>query len=54
LALEEQRVEILLVDAGFEAEGPIEKALEQSADVQVLRDRPELASHGHIAAVLRF
>jgi peptide chain release factor subunit 1 len=54
LALEEQRVEILLVDAGFEAEGAIEKALEQSADVQVLRDRPELASHGHIAAVLRF
>jgi len=54
LALEEQRVEILLVDAGFEAEGAIEKALEQSADVHVLRDRPELASHGHIAAVLRF
>jgi len=54
LALEEQRVAILLVDAGFEAEGAIEKALAQSADVYVLRDRPELASHGHIAAVLRF
>jgi peptide chain release factor subunit 1 len=53
-ALEEQRVEILLVDAGFEGDGAIEKALEQSADVHVLRDRPELASHGHIAAVLRF
>jgi peptide chain release factor subunit 1 len=54
LALEEQRVEILLVDAGFEPEGAIERALAQSADVYVLRDRPELASHGHIAAVLRF
>jgi peptide chain release factor subunit 1 len=54
LALEEQRVAILLVDAGFEAEGAIEKALAQAAEVSVLRDRPELASHGHIAAVLRF
>jgi peptide chain release factor subunit 1 len=53
-ALEEQRVETLLVDAGFEAEDAIERALAQSADVHVLRDRPELASHGHIAAVLRF
>jgi peptide chain release factor subunit 1 len=53
-ALEEQRVETLLVDAGFEAEDAIEYALAQSADVHVLRDRPELASHGHIAAVLRF
>jgi peptide chain release factor subunit 1 len=53
-ALEEQRVEVLLVDAGFEAEGAIESALAQSAEVHVLRDRPELASHGHIAAVLRF
>ncbi|MEA2227850.1 MAG: hypothetical protein QOF04_1480, partial [Solirubrobacteraceae bacterium] len=26
----------------------------QSADVHILRDRPELASHGHIAALLRF
>jgi len=54
VALEEQRVETLLVDAGFEAEDAIERALAQSADVHVLRDRPELASHGHIAAVLRF
>jgi peptide chain release factor subunit 1 len=53
-ALEQQRVETLLVDAGFEAEDAIERALTQSADVQILRDRPELASHGHIAAVLRF
>ncbi|MEN3281994.1 MAG: hypothetical protein V7607_3134 [Solirubrobacteraceae bacterium] len=53
-ALEEQRVETLLVDAGFEAEGAIERAIAQSADVHVLRDRPELASHGHIAAILRF
>jgi peptide chain release factor subunit 1 len=53
-ALEQQRVETLLVDAGFEAEDAIERALAQSADVHVLRDRPELASHGHIAAVLRF
>jgi peptide chain release factor subunit 1 len=53
-ALEQQRVETLLVDAGFEAEDAIERALAQSADVHVLRDRPELASHGHIAAILRF
>jgi peptide chain release factor subunit 1 len=53
-ALEERRVETLLVDAGFEAEDAIERALAQSADVLVLRDRPELASHGHIAAILRF
>jgi peptide chain release factor subunit 1 len=53
-ALEEQRVETLLVDAGFEAEDAVERALAQSAEVLVLRDRPELASHGHIAAVLRF
>jgi peptide subunit release factor 1 (eRF1) len=86
-ALHEQRVEILLVDAGFNAPGvscptcgwlgadgvascpadgtatnrrpdvveaAVERALTQSADVHVLRERPELASHGHIAAVLRF
>ena len=32
----------------------IERVITQSADVHVLRDRPELASHGHIAAILRF
>jgi peptide chain release factor subunit 1 len=35
-------------------EAAIERAIKQSADVHVLRDRPELASHGHIAAILRF
>jgi len=35
-------------------EASIERAITQSADVYVLRDRPELASHGHIAAILRF
>jgi hypothetical protein len=28
--------------------------LPQAAAVHFLRDRPELASHGHVAAVLRF
>jgi peptide chain release factor subunit 1 len=32
----------------------IERAIRQDAGVHVLRDRPELASHGHIAALLRF
>jgi peptide chain release factor subunit 1 len=87
VALHEQRVEILLVEAGFTAPGvecPVDgwlsaqavatcpadgtateprtdvvetavaRAVIQAADVHVLRDRPELASHGHIAAVLRF
>lgn len=86
-AVHEQRVEILLVDAGFTARGvscptcgwlggagvitcpadgsaverradvveaAVERALTQAAAVHVLRDRPELASHGHVAAVLRF
>jgi peptide chain release factor subunit 1 len=86
-AVHEQRVEILLVDAGFAAPGvacptcgwlsadatascpadgsaterrgdvveaAVERALTQDADIHVLRDRPELASHGHVAAVLRF
>jgi peptide subunit release factor 1 (eRF1) len=35
-------------------EAAIERAFTQSAGVHVLRDRPELASHGHIAAILRF
>jgi peptide chain release factor subunit 1 len=87
VAVHEQRVEILLVEAGFTAPGvecpvdgwlsaqavatcpadgtatepridvvetAIARAVIQAADVHVLRDRPELASHGHIAAVLRF
>jgi peptide chain release factor subunit 1 len=86
-AVHEQRVEVLLVDAGFAAPGvvcprcgwlgneraatcpadgtpterrddvveaAVERALTQAADVHVLRDRPELASHGRIAAILRF
>jgi peptide chain release factor subunit 1 len=32
----------------------IERTITQSGDVLDLRDRPELASHGHIAAILRF
>jgi peptide chain release factor subunit 1 len=35
-------------------EAAIERAITQSADVHIVRDRPELASHGHIAAILRF
>jgi peptide chain release factor subunit 1 len=35
-------------------EAAMERAVTQSAQVHVLRDRPELASHGRIAAVLRF
>jgi peptide chain release factor subunit 1 len=86
-AVHEQRVEFLLVDAGFAlpgvvcptcgwlgiegaaacpadgsaterlddvVEAAVERSLTQAADVHVLRDRAELASHGHIAAVLRF
>jgi peptide chain release factor subunit 1 len=32
----------------------VERAVGQDAEIQLLRDRPELASHGHIAALLRF
>jgi peptide chain release factor subunit 1 len=35
-------------------EAVIERAITQDAGVHILRDRPELASHGHIAAILRF
>jgi peptide chain release factor subunit 1 len=35
-------------------EAAIGRAIRQSANVHVIRDRPELASHGHIAAILRF
>ena len=84
--LNEQRVEALLLDAGFSAPGAqcpscnlvtaktgncpadeteleerpnviaaaVERALAQDAKVITLSDRPELESHGHIAAVLRF
>jgi peptide chain release factor subunit 1 len=86
-ALNEQRVETLLVDAGFSATGAqcpscglitsrtggncpadeteleerpdivaaaAERVLAQDAKVVALRERPELESHGGIAAVLRF
>jgi peptide subunit release factor 1 (eRF1) len=35
-------------------EAAIEKAIEQSAEVLVLRDQPDLGPHGGIAALLRF
>jgi peptide chain release factor subunit 1 len=35
-------------------EAAVERAITQDADVLVLRDRPELASHAHVAAILRF
>jgi peptide chain release factor subunit 1 len=35
-------------------EAAVARALMQAADIHVLRDRAELASHGRIAAVLRF
>jgi peptide chain release factor subunit 1 len=86
-AVHEQRIETLLVEAGFATPGAlcptcgwlgaeevracpadgsaterlddvieaaVERTLTQAADVRVLRDRAELASHGRIAAVLRF
>lgn len=39
---------------GDVVEAAVERALTQSAEVRILRDRPELASHGRIAAILRF
>ncbi len=56
-ALEERRVEALLYDAGFSADGfetAVADALLQSAEVLPLRDRPELGPLGGVAAVLRF
>lgn len=86
-SLNEQRVEALLIDAGFSAPGAqcptcgwigaktggkcpadqseleerpnivdaaIERALAQDAKVVTLAERPEMESHGGIAAVLRF
>jgi peptide chain release factor subunit 1 len=35
-------------------EEAVERALTTSASVRFMRDRPELASHGHVAAILRF
>lgn len=56
-ALTQRRVETLLYQVGFTAEGfesAIADALLQSADVVVLHDRPELGPLGGVAAVLRF
>ena len=85
-ALNEFRVEVLLVETGFRASGmletstgmltadggavpvedpqlepredileaALEKAMEQSADVLVVRHHPDLGPHGGIGAVLRF
>lgn len=85
-ALNEQRVEILLIEDGFRASGmveaqtgmlttdsgdvpiddpqleplddivesAIERAIEQSADVMVIRRHPDLGAHGGIGALLRF
>jgi peptide chain release factor subunit 1 len=56
-ALVERRVEALLYETGREIAGledAIAAALEQSAAVVPLRDRPELGPHGGIAALLRF
>ncbi|HEX4806218.1 MAG TPA: Vms1/Ankzf1 family peptidyl-tRNA hydrolase [Conexibacter sp.] len=56
-ALEERRVEALLYDAGFSADGfetAIADALLQAAEVLPLHDRPELGPLGGVAAVLRF
>jgi peptide chain release factor subunit 1 len=56
-ALEQARVEILLLDDTADpdvAEDAIHAALEQSAEVLRLGDRPDLGPHEGIAAVLRF
>ncbi|HEX8102454.1 MAG TPA: Vms1/Ankzf1 family peptidyl-tRNA hydrolase [Solirubrobacteraceae bacterium] len=85
-ALNEQRVEVLLIGEGFRAgglvetqtrmltvdggevpvdnpqferrddilESAIEKTMEQSADVMVIRRFPDLGAHGGIGALLRF
>ena len=56
-ALEQARVEILLVAEGFDApelEGALEQAITQSAEVIVVRHFDDLAVHGGIGAVLRF
>lgn len=56
-ALLERRVEVLLYEAGRDLpalEDAIAAAIEQSAAVVPLRERPELGPHGGIAALLRF
>jgi peptide subunit release factor 1 (eRF1) len=56
-ALGEQRVEALLVKDGFRDDGvesALEQALEQSAEVVVVRHHPDLDALGSIGAVLRY
>ena len=53
-ALEQARVEILLLEPRTPHEEAVEKALEQAAEVLVLRHHPDLGPLGGIAAVLRF
>ncbi len=53
-ALEQRRVEVLLLEPRVEAEEEIELAIDQDAEVLVLRDSPDLGPVGGIAAVLRF
>jgi hypothetical protein len=56
-ALEQARVEVLLMADGFDAperESAIEQAITQSADVLVVRHHDDLEQHGGIGAVLRF
>jgi peptide chain release factor subunit 1 len=56
-ALEQARVEILLVDEDFDAPElgeVLEKAITQSAKVMVVHHHDDLAVHGGVGAVLRF
>ena len=53
-ALEQARVEILLLEPRTPHEEAVEKAIEQAAEVLVLRHHPDLGPLGGIAAVLRF
>jgi peptide subunit release factor 1 (eRF1) len=56
-ALEQQRVEILLLAEDFDApelDDALEKAIRQSAQVIVVRHHDDLVMHGGIGAVLRF
>ena len=53
-ALEQARVEVLLLEPRSPYEEEIEKALEQAAEVLVLRHHADLGAMGGIAAVLRF
>jgi peptide chain release factor subunit 1 len=56
-ALAQQRVEILLLAADFDApelEEAVELAIRQSAQVLVVRHHDDLVMHGGIGAVLRF